>query len=172
MNRPQVPSPCGAGYDLERSMEKADPQKIYYSISEVSQMTGIKQHTLRLWEKDFTVLRPRKNRAGNRSYRKRDIQVVLAIKRLLKEERYTVRGASTRLRQDRSLIDRIQMDLDGTDSTADVHAPSPSETATNPGPSLGESSEGAARQFGGLLEDLRRELKELLRLLDDGPPEK
>jgi DNA-binding transcriptional MerR regulator len=69
------------------------PEKLYFSISEVARLTGVKAHVLRYWEAEFPSLRPKKNRAGNRSYRKRDIEEVQAIKRLLYEEGYKIDGA-------------------------------------------------------------------------------
>jgi DNA-binding transcriptional MerR regulator len=69
------------------------PEKLYYSISEVAEMAGVKAHVLRYWEAEFPTLRPKKNRAGNRSYRERDINEVKAIKHLLYEEGYKIDGA-------------------------------------------------------------------------------
>ena len=69
------------------------PEKLYYSISEVAEMAGVKAHVLRYWEAEFPTLRPKKNRAGNRSYRERDINEVKAIRRLLYEEGYKIDGA-------------------------------------------------------------------------------
>jgi DNA-binding transcriptional MerR regulator len=69
------------------------PEKLYFSISEVARLTGVKPHVLRYWEAEFPSLRPKKNRAGNRSYRKRDIEEVQAIKRLLYDEGYKIDGA-------------------------------------------------------------------------------
>jgi DNA-binding transcriptional MerR regulator len=68
-------------------------KKLYYSISEVSDATGLEQHVLRYWETEFAQLRPRKNRAGNRAYTEADIALVERIKHLLKEERHTLEGA-------------------------------------------------------------------------------
>ena len=59
------------------------PPKLYFSISEVSDMTGVKAHVLRYWESEFPDLRPKKNRAGNRSYRENDIRMVMTIRDLL-----------------------------------------------------------------------------------------
>ena len=72
-------------------------RKLYYSISEVSDQTGLKPHVLRYWESEFDALRPRKNRAGNRTYTERDLDVVLRIQRLLRDDRYTIEGARSAL---------------------------------------------------------------------------
>lgn len=68
-------------------------KKLYYSISEVSKITDLEQYVLRYWESEFDELKPAKNRAGNRIYTNRDIQLILYIKKLLREERYTIEGA-------------------------------------------------------------------------------
>jgi len=67
--------------------------RIYYSISEVSKLTGIEPYVLRYWETEFEQLKPAKNRAGNRIYTNRDIKIIMMIKRLLREEGYTIEGA-------------------------------------------------------------------------------
>jgi DNA-binding transcriptional MerR regulator len=72
--------------------------KIYYSISEVSDLTGIKPYVLRFWEKEFPILKPKKNRAGNRSYQLKDIDTINQIKHLLYDDGYTIEGARTRLK--------------------------------------------------------------------------
>lgn len=68
-------------------------KKLYYSISEVSEITGLKQYVLRYWETEFPNLKPSKNKAGNRTYRESDIAIVREIKRLLYDEKFTIEGA-------------------------------------------------------------------------------
>ena len=68
-------------------------KKLYYSISEVSKITDIEQYVLRYWETEFEQLKPQKNRAGNRIYTNKDIQLILYIKELLREKKYTIEGA-------------------------------------------------------------------------------
>lgn len=72
--------------------------KLYYTISEVVDLTGVPAHILRYWEQEFTMLRPRKNRAGNRTYKDRDIALVRRIQKLIQVECYTVEGALKRIR--------------------------------------------------------------------------
>ena len=72
--------------------------KIYYRIGEVSRITGIKPYVLRYWESEFRWMAPAKSRSKQRLYRKRDIDVIQLIKRLLYEERYTIAGARKKLR--------------------------------------------------------------------------
>lgn len=72
-------------------------KKVYYSIGEVCDLSGLKPHVLRYWETQFDVLNPTKNRAGNRVYRSRDVEVVLLVKHLLYDEKYTIEGANQKL---------------------------------------------------------------------------
>ena len=77
-------------------------KKIYYSIREVSEITGVEPHVLRFWEKEFPMLRPRRGRSGNRTYKDRDIEVVKEIRRLLWDQKFTIQGACEQLRKSRS----------------------------------------------------------------------
>jgi len=72
---------------------------MYYSITEVAELTGLKPHILRYWETEFSILHPKKNRAGNRAYRVKDIEIVKLIKRLLYTEGYTIEGAKRQIRK-------------------------------------------------------------------------
>ncbi|MCD6419045.1 MerR family transcriptional regulator [bacterium] len=83
-------------------------EKLYYSITEVGEITGLKPHILRYWETEFPFLRPKRNRAGNRAYRKKDIEMILLIKRLLYDEGYTIEGAKNKIRQMRKKSHEIE----------------------------------------------------------------
>ena len=72
-------------------------KKLYYSIGEVSNLTKLKPYVLRYWETEFTQLNPSKNRAGNRTYRQKDIEIVLKIKNLLYKKKFTIDGARSNL---------------------------------------------------------------------------
>lgn len=74
-------------------MKELSIKKLYYSISEVSRITGIEQYVLRYWESEFENLKPQKNRAGNRIYTNKDIQLIIKITTLLREKKYTIEGA-------------------------------------------------------------------------------
>ena len=74
-------------------MKDLSIKKLYYSISEVSKITDMEQYVLRYWETEFEQLNPQKNRAGNRIYTNKDIQIILHIKSLLREKKYTIEGA-------------------------------------------------------------------------------
>jgi len=78
--------------------ESSSDGKIYYRIGEVSRITGVKPYVLRYWESEFRWMAPAKSRSKQRLYRKRDIEVIQLIKRLLYEERYTIAGARKKLR--------------------------------------------------------------------------
>ena len=80
-------------------MEAKDIKKLYYSISEVSEITELKQYVLRYWETEFSQLKPSKNQAGNRIYRSHDINVILDIKSLLYDRKFTIKGAQQHLKQ-------------------------------------------------------------------------
>jgi len=75
--------------------------KLYRSISEVSDLVAVRPHVLRYWETQFSMLRPKKNRAGNRMYRPDEIKLLLRIKELLYERRFTIAGARRRLLDER-----------------------------------------------------------------------
>ena len=106
------------------------PSKLYYPISEVAQITGVKPHVLRYWETEFVELRPAKNRAGNRIYKEKDIELINRIKDLLYSKKYTIEGARKFLRQisngekpdeqtalppkeSEEIINNIQVELEG-----------------------------------------------------------
>lgn len=82
---------------MKSTLARLEEGKLYYSISEVCRMTGLEPHVLRYWETEFSQMRPRKNRAGNRAYRLKEIQYIQYIRHLLHEEKYTLQGAKKRL---------------------------------------------------------------------------
>jgi DNA-binding transcriptional MerR regulator len=73
------------------------PDKLFYKIGEVSKIVGVEPYVLRYWETEFSFLKPRKNKSGQRVYIKRDVELLLDIKRLLYQERYTIEGVRKRL---------------------------------------------------------------------------
>ena len=79
-------------------MEARDIKKLYYSISEVSEITCLKQYVLRYWETEFSQLKPGKNRAGNRIYRSHDVEAIMEIKSLLYDRKFTIKGAQQHLK--------------------------------------------------------------------------
>tara|TARA_Y100000768_G_scaffold326526_1_gene263876 strand:+ start:261 stop:596 length:336 start_codon:yes stop_codon:yes gene_type:complete len=87
---------------------KNDIKKLYYSIGEVSKMVSLKSYVLRYWETEFKQLTPPKNRAGNRTYRQKDIDLILQIKDLLYDKKFTIEGA-------RSIISSKKLDATSTE---------------------------------------------------------
>ena len=74
------------------------PDKRYFRIGEVARITGVKPYVLRYWESEFKWMSPQKSRSKQRLYRRRDIDMILLIKKLLYEQRYTIAGARKKLR--------------------------------------------------------------------------
>jgi DNA-binding transcriptional MerR regulator len=75
----------------------AIPEKLFFKIGEVCDIAGVQAHVLRYWETEFPMLQPQKNRAGQRTYRRRDVEMALRIKELLYDEQYTIAGAKKKL---------------------------------------------------------------------------
>lgn len=93
------------------------PEKIYFKIGEVCALVGVQAHVLRYWETEFSMLSPQKNKSGQRSYRRRDVEMALRIKQLLYKEMFTIAGARKKLQSEQR---------DGSRSkpaTKPVHAP-------------------------------------------------
>ena len=80
-------------------MDPQIPDKLYFKIGEVAELTGVKPHVLRYWEAEIAAIRPTKNRHQQRLYRRRDIELILRLKDLLYNQGYTVAGARKSLRR-------------------------------------------------------------------------
>jgi len=87
------------------------PERVFYRIREVCEFTGLKPHILRYWEQEFRDIRPVKSSKGQRLYRKKDLDAILVIKKLLYEKRFTIDGARKYLHTQKSLVDEIKEDL-------------------------------------------------------------
>ena len=87
-----------AGHRLDEPIAR----KEYYGIGEACDLTGVKPHVVRYWETQFEVLHPHKNRAGNRVFLAKDIELILLVKRLLYQEKYTIEGARQKMEDMRS----------------------------------------------------------------------
>jgi DNA-binding transcriptional MerR regulator len=111
-------------------LKRLEEGKLYYSISEVCQITGLEQHVLRYWENEFPQLKPKKNRAGNRAYRAKEIKLIRYIKYLLYDELYTIQGAK------RKIADASAPELEGQVNLLGplpgIGAALPSQTASLP----------------------------------------
>ncbi len=77
--------------------QKKLPDKLFYKIGEVSRLTKVESYVLRYWESEFPFLRPRKNKSGQRVYVRKDLDLVLRIKELLYDHKYTIEGVRLRL---------------------------------------------------------------------------
>jgi len=121
-------------------------KKLYYSISEVCKLTGLKSYVLRYWETEFRELKPPKNRAGNRTYRKKDIDTINKIKELLYDKKFTIEGA------------RNQFAITPQAKEPSDKSPSPAETSK---PTVISSS----KEVSVLLE-VRDQLKSILDIIN------
>ena len=121
------------------SLDKPQIKKLYYSISEVSEITRLKKYVLRYWETEFTQLKPPKNRAGNRTYRQKDIDVIHKIKELLYKKKFTIEGA------------RKQMETGVITGETEAIKDSAKSTAINT----------------EVLDKLTQELKDILRIINE-----
>jgi DNA-binding transcriptional MerR regulator len=113
------------------------PDKLYYRIGEVCRITGVKPHVLRYWEQEFK-LRPEKFWGTQRRYKQEDLQTILTIKKLLYDERFTIRGAKKRLRE-LSRLRKGQLEMDFLE-----------------------------QGYKEVLQEVRKELKEIKEALDEG----
>jgi DNA-binding transcriptional MerR regulator len=86
------------------------PEKMFYQIREISELTGVKPHVLRYWETEFSQLRPDKGSTGQRIYREKDLKTIRRIKTLLYDEKFTIAGAKRRLAGE-NRPEKSQMDL-------------------------------------------------------------
>ena len=84
-----------------RAHERSEPVQEFFSIGEVCELTDLKPHVLRYWESQFRFLSPAKNRSGNRVYQRREIELILLVKHLLYDEKYTIDGARQKLDEER-----------------------------------------------------------------------
>ena len=139
--------------------------KLYYSISEVAELTDLQPYTLRAWEKEFPSLRPRRAWGKNRAYRERDIGIILLIKKLLYEERYTTQGVKKKLRNEPELLRQIgsQMALllDRDCRAKEIEKQPGSDKIEEPRGGGG----GSYTEFKAVVEDAKSELKAILQLL-------
>lgn len=130
--------------DSKPASNKPIPNKLYFPIREVAELTGVEAYVLRFWEKEFPMLSPLKEASGHRRYRRKDIETVLEIKRLLYDQGFTIPGARARLQKLSTGALPLFAATDGGKSSRNSGGPS------------------AAAQ----LRQIRRSLQELLALLE------
>lgn len=146
------------------------PDKLFYRIREVSKIAGVKPYVLRYWESEFPDLSPEKGSSDQRRYRKKDIQTVLAIRKLLYEDKYTIKGARNKLREElrkwRERGDQRRENARPAAAAAEV-----AEPAAKPIVKARSSSVPAAKndtsKMKEELAELRRETLALLNYLDE-----
>lgn len=148
----------------------AIPEKLFFKIGEVCELAGVQAHVLRYWESEFSMLAPQKNRAGQRVYRKRDVEMALRIRELLYEDQYTIAGAKKRLTNDLRAGAKLRVVEPGSEQTDDVgQLPFQQVADSVPAtPAFASSESVGARTMEERLA-LRRiasELRELLGLLE------
>ena len=124
-------------------MDKAIPNKLFFKIGEVCEITDTQPYVLRYWESEFPALAPAKNSSGQRIYRRKDIETVLRIKQLLYEEGFTIAGAKKRL----------ESEMSGRGTT-----PAEPEPASAP--------PGDSDRTEEVLLEVKAQLREILTLLD------
>jgi DNA-binding transcriptional MerR regulator len=100
------------------------PKRLYYRIGDVCRIIGVEPHVLRYWESEFSCLTPKKNKAGQRTYRPRDIELILTIRRLLYEEGFTISGARKQLAKIPRNDDAREPST-GSSVSTDANPPSP-----------------------------------------------
>jgi DNA-binding transcriptional MerR regulator len=142
------------------------PEKLFFKIGEVCELAGVQAHVLRYWESEFTMLAPQKNRAGQRVYRKRDVEIALRIKELLYEDQYTIAGAKKRLANDLRAGGKFK--IASSDDDSDNSAANTSQTAADITSKASTQTAGAGRtaEERKSLRKVATELRELLALLD------
>ena len=86
------------------------PDKLYFKIGEVSKITGVEPYILRYWESEFKLVKPYRTKSNQRLYRKKDVEAVLKIKKMLYEDKFTIAGAKRKLKD--PTTDEKQLSLD------------------------------------------------------------
>ena len=156
----------------------AIPEKLFFKIGEVCDLTGVQAHVLRYWESEFPMLAPQKNRAGQRTYRKRDVEMALRIKELLYDDQYTIAGAKKKLASELRGASKLkvvtpEMSAQVTAQPTAVPAtPQPAAPVMNTEPRTAvETTDGRITLSGdqrSALRNLATQLQELLIVLDSG----
>ena len=147
----------------------AIPEKLFFKIGEVCELAGVQAHVLRYWESEFPMLAPQKNRAGQRVYRKRDVEMALRIKELLYEDQYTIAGAKKRLTNELRGGGKLKVvgaDEGGQPESAPVEFNNESELLPPPTATYTRTVAPRTAEERQGLKQLASELRELLALLE------
>lgn len=135
------------------------PNKIYYSISEASEYTGVEAHVLRYWETKFSKLNPKRVSGNQRKYTRNDLELLYAIVRLLYDEGYTLDGAERKLRLGLQALKAEQAEAE-----QETQQPEPQQDSTST-PSVPQPTESQANPNYHLLAEIKRELEDVLKML-------
>ena len=151
------------------------PEKLFFKIGEVCELAGVQAHVLRYWETEFPMLAPQKNRAGQRTYRRRDVEMALRIKQLLYDEQYTIAGAKKKLANDlRGGQMRDNHEAEEAKTPARSLKPPPSLAAryrsNAPAAAPATSRVPPTDDDRAALRKIAKELREILDLLDESDP--
>jgi DNA-binding transcriptional MerR regulator len=144
------------------AMKNFSMKKLYYSISEVSRITDLEQYVLRYWETEFEQLNPAKNSSGNRIYTNKDIKLILLIKKLLKEEKYTIEGA-------KKILKSYNISEDGAEKTesGELKQKAGELSLFETGAGENAPNEEGEDKMAEDLREIRRFLEELYNQLED-----
>lgn len=146
----------------------AIPEKLFFKIGEVCELAGVQAHVLRYWETEFPMLAPQKNRAGQRTYRRRDVEMALRIKELLYDEQYTIAGAKKRLADELRGVSREKSaTISPKAPTRSLRPPPSLEAKFASTPTTSANSHPNSDQRPALRE-VAKQLREILELLDGG----
>ena len=99
----QLSFEVGPSENLNKNLEEI-PDQLEFKIGHVADLVGVKPYVLRFWETEFDALKPKKSRKGQRVYSRRDVETAMMIKKLLYEDRFSIEGARTKLRELRSKV--------------------------------------------------------------------
>ena len=128
---------------MKASQTPKIPDRLFFRIGDVSELTSVETYVLRFWESEFPILSPRKTSSGQRQYRRKDVATILEIKRLLYDEGYTIAGARKAIREQTKRKKKNSLGVIGT---------------TKSQPALFSPQPG--------LDDIKKELQGILDLLD------
>jgi DNA-binding transcriptional MerR regulator len=145
----------------------AIPDKLFFKIGEVCEIVGVQAHVLRYWESEFPMLQPQKNRAKQRTYRRKDVEMALRIKELLYDEGFTIAGAKKKLMGEGRGASRLKVVPPGASaSDLEPHPPTLQAPSSETVPTT-EATSGAARPLSrDTIERLKLMLEDLLTTLN------
>jgi len=147
------------------------PQKLFFKIGEVCELAGVQAHVLRYWETEFPTLAPQKNRAGQRTYRRKDVEMALRIKELLYDEQYTIAGAKKKLASETRSTGREGAGTAPAKTPLRSLQPPPSLAARFSSTPPATSPPKFTDEQRGSLKQIAQHLREILDLLDQGDAE-